>query len=102
MKPKHDALLPERARLAKEGDKFVAEVGIKDMIDLHIAAGLNLPLLTKSLLDQGADVHARDEKDHTPLHYAAWKNASETVKVLLNNGAAVHARDEKFQRSLDG
>ena len=100
MNTEHYALLPEKARLAQERDKFVAEVGIKGMTDLHIAAGLNLPLLTKSLLDQGVDVHARDEKGHTPLHYAAWRNASETAAVLLNNGADVHATDEKSATPL--
>ena len=35
---------------------------IKDLIDLHVTAGLDFPVLTKFLLDQGADVHARDDK----------------------------------------
>ena len=103
MNTEHDALmppLPEREKLAKERDQFVKEMGIKGLIDLHVTAGLNLPVLTKSLLDQGAGVHARDEKGHTPLHYAAWENASETAEVLLNSGADVKARDEKSATPL--
>ena len=88
-------LLPERARLANEKDEFVEEVGIEGMTDLHVAAGLNLSVLTQFLLDQGADVHVEDAKLHTPLHYAAWKNASGAAAVLLKNGADVRARDDK-------
>ena len=84
---------------------FVAEVGRmphprgmnKGKTDLHIAAELNLPVLTISLMNQGADVYARDEDEHsggTPLHWAASGNAPETVELLLKHGADIHAKDE--------
>ena len=90
----------ERQKLAKEKDRFIKEIGIEGLIDLHVTAGLNLPVLTKSLLDQDANVNARDSEGHTPLHYAAWKNASETTEVLLNYGADVNVRDQKSATPL--
>ena len=51
--------------------------------DLHVAARLNLPLLTVSLLEQGADVLARNKDGWTPLHVAAKEDASATAEVLL-------------------
>ncbi len=95
----------QQATLEKQRQEqtFVAEVGRmprpKGMnegeTDLHIAARLNLPVLTISLLNQGADIHAKDKFGWTPLHLAAAKeNASATVEVLLNQGADIHAKDK--------
>ena len=91
---------PEQASLAEDRDKFVAEMGREPShwgrthgaTDLHISARLNLPMLTRSLLTQGADVHAKDNDGYTPLHLAAWEDASATTEVLLNQGADVHAK----------
>ena len=65
----------EQAALEKQRQEqvFVAEVGRmphprgmnKGETDLHIAARLNLPVLTISLLNQGADVHAKDNNGET-------------------------------------
>ena len=84
-----------------EEQAFVTEVGRmphpkgrnKGEPDLHITVRLNLPLLTISLLNQGADVHAKDNDGDTPLHRAAFKDASSTAAVLLSQGADVHAKD---------
>ena len=67
----------------------------KGETDLHIAARLNLTVLTISLLNQGADIHAKDKTElgRTPLHTAAVGDASATAKVLLNQGADVHAKN---------
>ena len=94
----------EQAALEKQRQEqaFVAVVGrkphprgmYKDATDLHIAAAvLNLPVLTRSLIAQGADVHAQDNFGNTPLHWAAEVDASATATVLLEQGADVHAQD---------
>ena len=85
----------------RQEQAFVAEVGRKPdpkgkyegATDLHIAARLNLPVLTQSLLTQGADVHAKDNTGFTPLHVAAQEDASATAEVLLKQDANVHAKD---------
>ena len=94
----------EQAELEKQRQEqtFVTEVGRmpdpkglnKGETDLHIVARLNLPVLTISLLNQGADIHAKDKDGWTPLHSAAKENASATAEVLLNQGADIHAKDK--------
>ena len=101
--------LPEQASLAEDRDKFVAEMGREPShwgrthgaTDLHIAARLNLPVLTRSLLTQGADVHAKDNDGWTPLHRAAWEDATATAEVLLKGGAYVHAKDKSGWTPLE-
>ena len=86
--------LSEQASLAEEKDKFVAEMGREPShwgrthgaTDLHIAARLNLPVLTSSLLTQGADVHAKDKSGWTPLDVAVYRNAHKTAGVLRRYG----------------
>ena len=93
----------EQAALEQQRQEqaFVAAVGRKpdpkgkyeDATDLHLAASLNLPVLTRSLLTQGADVNAKDNDGRTPLHLAAFYDASSVAAVLLKQGAKVNAKD---------
>ncbi len=45
------------------------------------------------MVEQGADVDARDEEGRTPLHIASAKNHNIDVEVLVDLGADVNARD---------
>ena len=93
----------ERPTLAREWNKFVAEMGhepslygvsYEGMTDLYRASYLNLPTLTLYLLNKGADVNARVDNGSTPLHEAAYRNAHETAEVLLKHGADVNAKTD--------
>ncbi len=96
----------DQAALEKQRQEqaFVAEVGRPPHpggmnngdTDLHVAARLNLPLLTASLLEQGADVHATNKDGWTPLHVAAKEDAAATAGVLLKQKADVNARETLF------
>ena len=99
----------EETKLAREKDKFVAEIGrepslhvVNDegIIDLHLASYLNLPALTLYLLNNGADVNARTNSGWTPLHYAAQQNAFETAEVLLKHRAEINAKYEEHWTPL--
>ena len=100
----------QQVRLAREMDEFSQQVGHRPsenavtnngQTDLHFAAKLNLPVLTKSLLNQRADVNARDKYGMAPLHVAAAKNAHEIVEILLNHGANINEKDENSWKPLD-
>lgn len=47
----------------------------------------------RSLLEGGADVHARDEKGRTALYYAAESGHLDVVQALLDHGADVNVKD---------
>ena len=94
--------------LQHQEQAFFAEVGHKPHpkgklgheTDLHIAARLNLSVLTRSLLTQGAEVNIQDNRGWTPLHWAAYKDAAVTAKVLLENGADINAKTNGGQTPL--
>ena len=94
--------------LQRQEQAFFAEVGRKPHpkkkyggeTHLHVAARLDLPVLARSLLTQGADVHAKNIHGWTPLHWAAYKDAAVTAKVLLENGADINAKTNRGQTPL--
>jgi uncharacterized protein len=51
----------------------------------------------RGVLEQGGDVHERDEHEWTPLCWAAGRGDAEMVKLLLSRGADVYAvgRDQR-------
>lgn len=52
------------------------------------------------LLDQGADIHAINNKGHTPLVLSAASGHNSVVSLLLAKGANVNSRDSKGQTAL--
>ena len=58
---------------------------------LHQAARDNNAAEAKRLIDNGAEVNAKDENGFTPLHRAAGRNAAAVAKLLIDNGADVNA-----------
>jgi hypothetical protein len=59
---------------------------------LHSAAKEGHARVAELLLDNGADVNARDQYGGTPLHSAATYGRAEVMRVLLARGADVNAR----------
>ena len=53
-----------------------------------------------ALIDAGADIHTRDDKDETPLHSAATSRDPENVAVLVDAGVDINARDDSGQTPL--
>ena len=64
---------------------------------LHLATSLELVCF---LVEQGADIHARNYFARTPLHAAAEKGQSDTITYLLNQGADINSRDEAGRSAL--
>ncbi|MGI9471928.1 MAG: ankyrin repeat domain-containing protein, partial [Rubripirellula sp.] len=54
------------------------------------------------LLDEGADVNAKDSNEgFTPLMMAAGLDQPEIVKILLENGADKDAEDDDMDKAID-
>ena len=74
-----------------------ADVNAKDkggLTPLHSATLRNAVEIAEFLLNNGADVNAKNYYDGlTPLHIAVMRNAVEGVEFLLNNGADVNAKN---------
>ncbi|KAK7463981.1 hypothetical protein BaRGS_00038021 [Batillaria attramentaria] len=60
---------------------------------LHFAAGFGRKDVVEHLLENGANVHARDDGGLIPLHNACSFGHAEVVQLLLRHGADPNARD---------
>ncbi|XP_041368600.1 poly [ADP-ribose] polymerase tankyrase-1-like [Gigantopelta aegis] len=60
---------------------------------LHFAAGYNRVAVVEYLLQQGADVHAKDKGGLVPLHNACSYGHFEVTELLIKHGACVNVAD---------
>ncbi|XP_042858381.1 serine/threonine-protein phosphatase 6 regulatory ankyrin repeat subunit C-like [Penaeus japonicus] len=67
---------------------------------LHRAAGRGRRAVVKMLLEEGADVNAKDKSDSSPLHWAAGGGHDGVVETLLRKGARVNAENKFGQRAI--
>lgn len=58
------------------------------------------PELAQHLIDQGADVNRRGNRNQTPLHVAARSGREDMVRLLLKYGANVNVRDDDGRSPL--
>ncbi len=58
---------------------------------LHYAARLEDPAVAELLVDRGASVDARTERQETPLHVAAYEGRAAVATLLIARGADVDA-----------
>ena len=68
---------------------------LEDCTPLHMAAVGNARETAETLIQNGANISAKDNAGATPLHMAAVGNARETAETLIQNGADVHAKDNE-------
>ena len=61
---------------------------------MHLAARWGHEAVVRLLVEQGADVEARDENGWTVLHWAAEYGHEAVVRLLVEQGADVEARDQ--------
>ncbi|MCY4524545.1 MAG: ankyrin repeat domain-containing protein, partial [Halobacteriovoraceae bacterium] len=75
-----------------------SELPIHEMTPLHAAAiGTPNPAIIKTLLDRGANIHARDSAGNSPLHHAVAtytinpNQGTDVIEELLKHHASVEA-----------
>lgn len=80
-------------------DNFYADINAMDnkgRTALHLACSTGNHLISKVLLDRGAEANRWDfAKKMTPLHCAASSSSVECIQLLLRRGASVNAGIEK-------
>lgn len=62
---------------------------------------IGAPQLVESIIQQGADVNARDQNGYTPLQLASQFGRNETVKILLKHDANTISVTPYGQTALD-
>lgn len=72
-----------------EVDKALIEASIKGNVED-----------AKSLLENGANVNAQDDKGWTPLMFAAKSQNVELTKLLMENGADSEIRNEDGYKAI--
>ncbi len=81
-----------------------ANISIKDEFGetlLHRASNSGKIRVVRILIEQGADVNAKDHRDETPLHEAASVDGKVgVVKMLIERGADVNAKDDRGETPL--
>ena len=96
----------------KEGEREVVSQFLKEKVNVNIkdrnfgwtplhwaTAQGNLQLIS-DLLEQGAEVNARDNNRWTSLHEAVSNDREEIASLLLKNGAYVNAEDKNLWTPL--
>lgn len=63
---------------------------------LCAAASMGHADLARLLIDNGADVEARNRSGQTPLHLAANRDHAEIIRLLLDSGADIDAAESRY------
>jgi ankyrin repeat protein len=72
----------------------------KTLTGLFIPAWGGLTSIAQRMVDDGAEVDAKDDRNRTPLWWAAFRGHSAIVKILLRSGAKVNSKDRDGKTPL--
>ncbi|MCW3054131.1 MAG: transient receptor potential channel pyrexia-like, partial [Chthonomonadales bacterium] len=73
----------------------------EQVLTLHLAVEAEDFMKVRLLLEQGAEIDARNEGGYTPLHLAATHYVPDIADYLLAHGADIHSRDRSGKTALD-
>lgn len=92
LKPLYNALKEKNfVKIKSEIKKYGVNVKmLNNRTPLHYAVFFNDVNTTKYLIEQGADIHAKDIADKEPIQYAIENNAIKTTKILLDSGIDIN------------
>ena len=60
---------------------------------IHFAAEIGDNVLISFLLEQGANIEAKNDSGRTPLHLAAWEGQKDAITLLFSLNANIEAQD---------
>jgi Ankyrin repeats (3 copies) len=84
-----------RALILRDGANVAAQYdATTQSTPLHWAAGNGNYSVTRTLLELGAPVHARNAKGETALHHATSVDREKVARLLLDHGADLYAQDQ--------
>lgn len=87
--------------LSKNADPNIASNNAFKVAPLHSACAISNFEIAKLLIQNGADVNARQQQGVTPLHSAAHNGQNELVHFLIQNGADCNAQTDSGKTALD-
>jgi len=98
---KQEAIAPDHLQkeAAPGAGVLKQEVTINPEIVMQAALNGDAGSISKAI-ENGYDVNATDQEQHTPLMMAAYNGHSEIVRILLELGATVDARDKQDRTAL--
>lgn len=82
----------------EKSQNYVKELSDGRITPLHQACKCNLPEVAEYLIDNGADINAKDVMKMTPLHYACIEASDELIKLLMAKGADTQVENSKKQK----
>jgi len=70
---------------------------IFDRTPLHYAARYGHLSVVEYLVNQKADINAKDGDDYTPLHFSAENGHLSVVEYLINQKADINSKDNRVE-----
>lgn len=70
---------------------------MRETTALHIASRMGFAKMSEILIDNGADVNAKDISGKTPIYEACYYGDKDTIKLLLDNGAKIASGESAYR-----
>ena len=73
----------------------------KNTTSLHLSVERCNKEIAENIINNGANVNAKDIIEWTPLHYAVQTDQKEIIELLIAKGADVNAKNNNGRTPLD-